>query len=198
MGTFLIAAGVLLILPFLNPSPQSTVILLDNNLSTSAVDVITQSGSVTIDRPYWYTTLHSSDRIPTPPRAADPDEIHKRYASLLEALPSKPVELLFYFEEGNTELTEESKRHVEELIRIVDERSPCSIDIIGHSDRAGDEDKNYALALERAEAVKNFLIGRQVTMEHLNVVSFGENSPIVPTEDGVSEPRNRVVEVFVR
>lgn len=198
METFLIAAGVLLILPFLNSSPQTTVVLLDNNLSSSAIEVTTPSGSVTIDQPYWYTTMKSAQEVPKPPHAADPEEIRQRFASVLDALPAQAAELLFYFEEGSTELTEESKQNVEKLIRIIDERSPCSIDIIGHSDRAGDEDKNYILALERAESVKKFLIDHQVKMDRLNVVSFGENSPIVPTEDGVSEPRNRVVEVFVR
>jgi outer membrane protein OmpA-like peptidoglycan-associated protein len=34
--------------------------------------------------------------------------------------------------------------------------------------------------------------------EHLNVNFYGEKVPLIPTSDGVAEPRNRCVEVVMR
>jgi outer membrane protein OmpA-like peptidoglycan-associated protein len=57
---------------------------------------------------------------------------------------------------------------------------------------------NYLLSLERAQAVASFLIAERVDPSLLAIDSHGEDNPLVPTGDEVSEPRNRRVEVTVR
>jgi outer membrane protein OmpA-like peptidoglycan-associated protein len=198
MAPLLIWSALILSLPFITSTPKTTVVLLENDAVHNAVDVTTRAGSVVIDQPYYYTTLISSDMQPAVVEKADPEMIRQKYATVLSALPPKAVSMLFYFEPGAAEITQESKDQVETLITLIEAREPASIDIIGHTDRAGDADKNYELALERAHTVEKFLLERNVTLERSSVTSHGENDPIVPTEDGVSEPKNRRVEVIVR
>lgn len=199
MEAFFIYVGIILSLPFLAPDePKTTVILLDNNLSTSAIDVTTKAGVVTVDKPYTYTKLVAPDQAPLPAEKGDEEQIKKKYQNTLSALPDKAVHMLFYFEQGTADLTPASKEQVSEVIKIIEAKEPASVDIIGHSDRAGDADKNYQLALKRAESVKTFLLDNHVKMDHVSVVSYGENDPLIPTEDGVAEPQNRRVEVIVR
>jgi len=198
MEPLLIWSALILSLPFLSSQPSSTVILLDNNASHNAIDVTTQSGTVTIDRPYYATTLSALDKKPSEIEKLDSAAVHEKYADVMGSLPSKAVSMLFYFEPGTAEIALSSKEQVEDLIKTIAMYEPASIDIIGHSDRDGDADKNYALALERAHAVEQFLLDRKVNLERISVVSYGENDPIIPTEDGVSEPQNRRVEVIVR
>ncbi|MDP3300868.1 MAG: OmpA family protein [Sulfuricurvum sp.] len=199
MEPFLISVGVILLLPFLASNPKTTVILLDNNLTKSAVDVTTDAGKVSIEEPYYLTKLVAKSEKPLSVEKGDEAAILEKYKDTLNALPSKPVSTLFYFEQGTADLTQSSKDQVDALMQlIVSREQPVAIDIIGHSDRAGAADKNYELALERANAVKSFLAEQHVTMEHLSVTSSGENDPIIVTEDGVSEPKNRRVEVIVR
>ncbi|MDD5051173.1 MAG: OmpA family protein [Sulfuricurvum sp.] len=188
----------ILSLPFLSSEPKTTVVLLDNDSAHNAIDVSTQAGKITIDKPYDYTTLNSLNAKPSEIKQTDADAIREKYSDVLNALPTKAVSMLFYFEPGTADITQASKDQIEELINTIKEHQPASIDIIGHSDRAGDADKNYVLALERAKTVENFLIERKVDIERRTVLSYGENDPIVPTEDGVSEPLNRRVEVTVR
>jgi outer membrane protein OmpA-like peptidoglycan-associated protein len=185
-------------LPFITSTPKTTVVLLENDAVHNAVDVTTRAGSVVIDQPYYYTMLISSDMKPAVVEKADPEMIRQKYETVLSVLPPKAVSMLFYFEPGAAEITQESKDQVETLITLIEAREPASIDIIGHTDRAGDADKNYELALERAHTVEKFLLEHNVTLERSSVTSHGENDPIVPTEDGVSEPKNRRVEVIVR
>ena len=106
--------------------------------------------------------------------------------------------MLFHFEPGTADLTESSKNQVNDLIQLISSHEPAAVDIIGHSDRAGDADKNYLLALERAKTVEQYLLEHNVKLDRSSVTSYGENDPIVLTEDGVSEPQNRRVEVIVR
>lgn len=198
MGAFLIWTGMILILPFVLSQPKTTVILLDNNSTSNAVVVETKAGAVIVDKPYSYTTMGSPDKQPSSAKQGDPDAIQKKYADQLNMLPAKPVSTLFYFESATAELTDESKNQINELIRIIKSREPAAVDIIGHSDSVGDADKNYFLGLERAEAVKKYLLEHNVTLKRSSVASYGKNDPLVPTQDGVSEPKNRRVEVIVR
>jgi OmpA-OmpF porin, OOP family len=199
MGAFFVICSVIILsLPMLSHSPKTTLILLDNNSSHNGVVVSTNEGNLTIDKPYTYTTLQSADKAPSPIQEENREEIEQKYAQQLSSLPTKSVSMLFYFEQGTADLTESSKNQVEELIQIITSRSPAAVDIIGHTDRSGDADKNYLLALERAKSVESYLVSRQVKLERSTITSYGENDPLIPTEDGVSEPQNRRVEVIVR
>ncbi len=198
MEAILIVSALFLSLSLIQHTPKTTVILLDNESAHNAVVVGNNEGNITVDQPYSFTTLAALDRQPSAVEKGDPDAIRQKYADQLNILPSKPVSMLFHFEPGTVDLSESSKNQVDELVHVITLHEPASVDIIGHSDRAGDADKNYALALERAEMVKKYLLDRNVTLERSSVTSHGENDPIIPTEDGVEEPQNRRVEVIVR
>lgn len=198
MEVFLICSALILSLPFLNSAPETTVILLDNNSTHNAIDITTKAGKVSIDQPYYLTTLSSPDKAPSRIEQINKDTVLEKYADVLDFLPRKPISLMFHFEQGTSEITQSSKEQVDELIKIVFANEPASLDIIGHSDRAGDADENYKLALERAREVERFLREAHVNMERIHVASYGENDPLVQTDDGVSEPQNRRVEVIVR
>ena len=71
------------------------------------------------------------------------------------------------------------------------------LNIIGHTDATGSKEFNLKLSLERARAVEKVLIGSGIDIDTLRLQSFGENDPLVPTADGVEEPKNRRVEVMV-
>ena len=53
------------------------------------------------------------------------------------------------------------------------------------------------LSLERANEVRRMLVDQGVSAEYLNIEYYGESKPLVPTEDNVSEPKNRRVEVVL-
>lgn len=198
MVAFLVSAAIILSLPFLVAKPKTTVVLLDNNKTNSAVDVMTEAGTVTLDKPYTQTSLSAATASPQVVTKADEREINQKYKNLLDVLPHKPVSMLFYFEEGSSRLVPESKDQIGSLIELIKKEEPCIVDIIGHSDTAGAEQSNYALALSRAQSLKAFLEENQVEMKKVTVQSFGESDPLISTGDDVAEPKNRRVEVIVR
>ncbi len=70
--------------------------------------------------------------------------------------------------------------------------------VIGHTDSVGSDTFNDALALRRAETVRAMLIGRGLAPDSIVAVGRGKRELLVPTPDGVAEPRNRRVEIVVR
>ena len=198
MVPFLIAAGVILALGLLFPPSKTTVILLDNNQNRNGVVVTTEGGVIELDRPYTQTVLVRSAEAPEPASGVDPASLREKYAPVFEALPPAPITLLFYFESGTTRLTPESMAQSASLVELIKKREPCVVDIVGHTDTVDTRAYNYELGVQRAIAVKSFLDAQKVRMKRVSVTSHGEGDLLVPTRDGVDEPRNRRVEVIVR
>lgn len=71
------------------------------------------------------------------------------------------------------------------------------IDVTGHADRAGGARYNERLSRRRAMAVKDRLIANGVPEKDIIIYARGEEDPLVPTRDGVREPRNRRVEIVL-
>ena len=108
------------------------------------------------------------------------------------------VSFTLYFLEVKDELAAESKPTLE-LIKVELARRPApEITVIGHTDRVDSASLNDALSLKRAEAVRQALIEAGIAALRIEVAGSGEREPLVPTEDEVSEPRNRRVEISVR
>lgn len=52
------------------------------------------------------------------------------------------------------------------------------VTVEGHCDERGTNEYNMALGARRAEAAKNYLVGKGVSPSRLNTVSFGEEKPM--------------------
>lgn len=83
---------------------------------------------------------------------------------------------------------------------VAQNAGPCgwnSYRIVGHTDRSGSNAYNEALSQRRAEAVANLLTSRGIARGAMTLEAMGEESPRVPTADGVRELQNRRVEIKV-
>jgi hypothetical protein len=65
------------------------------------------------------------------------------------------------------------------------------------SEELGSEQYNLDLSQRRARFVVGALKQAGISEQLLKYFAFGESDPAVPTEDGVAEPRNRRVEIFI-
>jgi outer membrane protein OmpA-like peptidoglycan-associated protein len=125
-------------------------------------------------------------------------EVERRYGRLLSAEPKSPRPYLIFFVFGTDELTSSSKVAFEEARKDLASWPGAEIVVIGHTDRAGHQDFNDALARKRAEMVASRLMAAGVPSDRIEVVARGEREPLIPTADGIAEPRNRRVEIKVR
>lgn len=70
--------------------------------------------------------------------------------------------------------------------------------IVGHTDSTGSESYNQALSERRADAVRNYLLGRGVGSSQVEAYGRGELEPRASNETEAGRQLNRRVEVFVR
>lgn len=73
-----------------------------------------------------------------------------------------------------------------------------SVEVVGHTDRAGADKANDALSTRRANAVRQALIKEGVPAAMITARGVGEGKPFMATEDGKRAPENRRVEITVR
>jgi len=139
--------------------------------------------------------LDRSPRMKGGPSSAE--EVKKAFGAALAAQPARPVSLLLYFTEGST-LSDESKAVVNRMFAEIAKRPAAEITVIGHTDTVGNDAFNDKLSLERAQAMREVLIGMGVPAANITAAGRGKRELLVPTGDNVNEARNRRVEINVR
>ena len=179
--------------------PRTVVVLMaDPDGTVGAMEVSNQAGSQVLDTAGQAVRVQSANTAPGAPATMDAREIQALFGPALEARPVFPEKFLIYFITGTTDLTPESAEQLPHIVTAIKRHHPPEVNIIGHTDRSGEETTNYHLALERAEMVRDHLIGQGLDPAMIQVDSHGEANPLIPTPDGVADSRNRRVEVFVR
>jgi hypothetical protein len=109
----------------------------------------------------------------------------------------EPGRFLVYFNTGEATLDFEGIRTVGLAAEQFRETGAAQIDVIGHADTVGSAESNLALSEQRAAVVADELIRQGVPATAIATVGRGEDDLLVPTADGVDEPRNRRVEIVV-
>jgi outer membrane protein OmpA-like peptidoglycan-associated protein len=135
---------------------------------------------------------------PSPPFALDQAEVRRLFGAALDVLPAPEVLFALHFDENRDTLTAESEAQLPAILNAIRERHSTAITIIGHTDTTGTVQSNYELGLRRAQRVVRILVEQGVDPSSLFASSHGEADLLVKTERGVSEARNRRVEIVVR
>ena len=126
------------------------------------------------------------------------EEVDQTFAAALAAQPKKPSSFVLYFLAGTTELASGSRTQLAELFAEIERRQWPEVQVTGHTDRVGKISNNDHLARDRASAVRLWLIEQGLSETLISAVGRGEREPLVPTEDEISEAKNRRVEIIVR
>jgi len=175
---------------------QERVILLPEAGGRTPSLAVSQHGrDVLLDHPYAATELTVAD----PWRyEATPQEVRDTFGAALAAQPARAAFFTLNFVEGSDQLTADSAQALEAMFAEVAKRPVRDIVVIGHTDAVGSDDYNDQLALKRAQAVRAMLATRGIPEQDIVAVGRGKRELLVPTPDGVAEPRNRRVEIVVR
>ena len=93
---------------------------------------------------------------------------------------SKPVviENIFYDFDKAT-LRPESKKALDEMIKMLNDNPNVTIELGAHTDRKGSEQYNERLAQRRAQSVVNYLIAGGISKDRLEAKGYGKSVPKV-------------------
>ncbi|MDE2228034.1 MAG: OmpA family protein [Alphaproteobacteria bacterium] len=120
---------------------------------------------------------------------------HNEFFAGLAQLEGKPVmsEYRVYFEFDKYNLTPEALQTLQQVTARAKADPRMRILLVGHADAAGTDAYNMGLSHRRADAVRGQLQRDGVLRNRVDERWVGKRQPLVPTPDGVREPRNRVV-----
>jgi len=71
------------------------------------------------------------------------------------------------------------------------------IELGEHTDSTGDAGANQLLSQNRAESVRNYLVGKGVSNTRLQAVGYGQNDPIDTNETDEGRQNNRRTEMRI-
>jgi outer membrane protein OmpA-like peptidoglycan-associated protein len=100
------------------------------------------------------------------------------------------------FETGKTEITARSERILGFALKAMKSAKYMQIEICGHTDDVGKISDNDKLSLDRANAVKKWLVSRGVSESMLTTRGAGSSEPLVPNTSDENRQRNRRVEFY--
>ena len=104
---------------------------------------------------------------------------------------------LLFFDWGKPDISGDARTVLDQVATAYRQSPGTQLRIAGHTDRSGSTSYNRLASRRRGEAVRAELARRGVPPSATTVVAYGEDNPIVPTEDGVREVQNRRVEISV-
>jgi outer membrane protein OmpA-like peptidoglycan-associated protein len=128
------------------------------------------------------------------PAAAEP----RTNVAATYAAPSAPSSLLFYFDRGSATVRPKDVALLDQASRLYREGKPIVMIVSGSSDLTGFPATNLCLSQRRASNMLQGLVARGIPIERFQFVAKRETDPAVPTSQGVSEERNRCVEITWR
>jgi OmpA-OmpF porin, OOP family len=106
-------------------------------------------------------------------------------------------EFIVYFDFDKSSLTAAARQILDEAAAAYMQNKPVRISVTGYTDTVGTVAYNLALSVRRADAVRDYLRGKGVPVDAMDVEGKGKTNLRVPTPDGVREPQNRRVEIIM-
>jgi OmpA-OmpF porin, OOP family len=103
------------------------------------------------------------------------------------------------FELNSDRLRPESRAVLDEAAATLNRRYPdARVEVAGHTDSTGAASYNKALSLRRANAVRDYLIGKGIAAERLTAVGYGPDEPVADNATAAGRTENRRVELRVK
>ncbi len=101
-----------------------------------------------------------------------------------------------YFDYDDDTLKEESLESLFTISRMMKGDARYTLLVEGHADERGTREYNLALSERRAKAIEDFLVATGVSSFNIEVVGYGEESPVDVASNETAWAKNRRAEVF--
>ena len=103
------------------------------------------------------------------------------------------------FPVNKAEISDEAKAMIDEAVGpLVKENRGVWFEIEGHTDNTGEAAYNFKLGEERAMAVRDYIAKKDaIALSRLNVISYGEEKPVVDNKTREDRAQNRRVVIRI-
>jgi outer membrane protein OmpA-like peptidoglycan-associated protein len=101
------------------------------------------------------------------------------------------------FDSGKATIRTESNAKLEEMVKVMNEYNTANFKLEGYTDNTGIAAKNLQLSIDRAAAVKNYLIAKGISADRLISEGYGIVKPIASNKTAEGRAQNRRVEIVL-
>jgi outer membrane protein OmpA-like peptidoglycan-associated protein len=140
------------------------------------------------DLPPGFTVKDSISVMSATEKAADSCQALMREAS---------AKGIINFDRAKADLTPDSTQTLKDLVDIANECPSFKIEIEGHTDAEGTDERNQRLSDRRARAVADFLARHGVDPNRLTTIGYGAKRPIADNATAEGRAKNRRIEFNV-
>ncbi len=102
------------------------------------------------------------------------------------------------FAPDSTDLDDRSQVVLNSAAESIKQVPGSQVQIVGYTDNDGSPEANLELSQDRADAVKDYLVGRDIPADDLTTLGRGEEDPLVPNDTPENKARNRRIELIVQ
>ncbi len=99
------------------------------------------------------------------------------------------------FATGRYEIRGDFYEVLNSVAQVLAEFDKTAIKIAGHTDSTGSQQTNQVLSEQRADSVKQYLIGRNVTVGRIQTNGYGPRYPVASNDTSAGRQANRRVEL---
>jgi outer membrane protein OmpA-like peptidoglycan-associated protein len=101
------------------------------------------------------------------------------------------------FEQGSAKLDSVAEGELDKLVAWMKKYPATRIRLEGHTDNVGKPTLNQTLSEDRANSVKDYLVGRGIKDARIQTKAYGGTYPVVYSSDEEARKLNRRVEIEV-
>jgi outer membrane protein OmpA-like peptidoglycan-associated protein len=149
---------------------------------------------------YLFTASHEGFLNTTDSLNYDNDEV----TPMTKNLVLQPIEVgvvvrlkNIYFDFNKATLKPESFVELQKVVAFLNENPTVEIEIEGHTDSVGPDDRNQKLSQDRSQSVVDYMVSKGISGGRLKAKGFGESKPIDTNDTDAGRANNRRVEFTV-
>lgn len=101
------------------------------------------------------------------------------------------------FAVGRADIESNFRPILDRFANSLREHPSTTVTIIGHTDSTGSDAINNPLSVNRAAAVRDYIVARGVSANRIAIDGRGAREPVASNDTASSRARNRRVEIFV-
>lgn len=98
------------------------------------------------------------------------------------------------FETNSARITPDSEERLMKAYNTMKNNPDIQVEISGHTDSRGSNQKNQVLSEQRANSVKDWLVAKGINADRITTVGYGEDKPIAPNDSEEDMLKNRRIE----
>jgi outer membrane protein OmpA-like peptidoglycan-associated protein len=102
-----------------------------------------------------------------------------------------------FYESDKYNLKAESNAELEVVVKMLEKNPSLKVEIGGHTDNSGNEEKNRVLSENRAKSVYDYLVSRNISADRVSYKGYASTKPVAGNDTPEGRSKNRRTELVV-